>query len=174
VRKYFLTKLKIQTMKTQSILVMTALAISACTKTSLKEPQSQPIESVTKLAAASSENGRASARPVYYDGQLVTVNMVELSDDAAAQIIASNTSTNIIYASNDLDEPQDFNSVIDAIPTDGFNPLWLQKLIVFNPGFTPHQFFSDEEVLAAASGPAPEITLVNTGEIYRCSVIGPK
>jgi hypothetical protein len=70
-----------------------------------------------------------------------------------------------------LDDPQDFNSVIDAIPTDGFNPLWLQKLIVFNPGFTPHQFFSDDEVEAAAAGPNPQITLVNTGEIYRCAVI---
>jgi hypothetical protein len=29
-------------------------------------------------------------------------------------------------------------------------------------------------VLAAANGPTPEITLVNTGEIYRCSVIGSK
>jgi hypothetical protein len=100
--------------------------------------------------------------------------MVELSDDAAEPIIANNTSVNIIYAYADLDEPQPFNSVIDAIPTDGFNPLWLQMLIVFNAGFTPHQFTSDDEVLAAASGATPEITLVNTGEIYRCSVIGPK
>ncbi len=160
-------------MKTQSILVMAALAISSCSKTSLTEPQSQPIVSATKVAAASSENGRTSARPVYYDGKLFTVNMVELSDDAAKQIIASNTSANVIYAYNDLDDPQDFNSVIDAIPTDGFNPLWLQMLIVFNAGFTPRQFFSDDEVLAAASGPNPEITLVNSGEIYRCSVIGP-
>lgn len=160
-------------MKAQSILVMAALTISSCSKTSLTEPQSQSIESNTKVTTASNENGRESARPVYYDGKLVTVNMVELSDDAAAKIIASNTSANIIYAYNDLDEPQDFNSVIDAIPTDGFNPLWLQMLIVFNRGFTPHQFFSDEEVLDAASGSNPEITLVNTGEIYRCSVIGP-
>jgi len=100
--------------------------------------------------------------------ELSHVNMVQLSDKASAQLIANNTSTNVLYAYNDLDEPQDFNSVIDAIPTDGFNPLWLQKLIVFNAGFTPHQFFSEKEVLAAASGPNPEITLVNTGEIYRC------
>ena len=161
-------------MKAQSILVMAVLAISSCSKTSsLSEPQSQPMTLTTKAASSSSENGRESARPVYYDANLVTVNMVELSDNASEQIIASNTSTNTIYAYNDLDEPQDFNSVIDAIPTDGFNPLWLQKLIVFNSGFTPHQFFSDDQVLAAAGGSNPEITLVNTGEIYRCAVIGP-
>jgi hypothetical protein len=160
-------------MKAQSILVMAVLAISSCSKTTLREPQSQSMTLTTKAANSSSENGRESARPVYYDGKLVTVNMVELSDDASEKIIASNTSVNTIYAYNDLDEPQDFNSVIDAIPTDGFNPLWLQMLIVFNTGFTAHQFFSDDEVLAAASGPKPEITLVNTGEIYRCAVIGP-
>ena len=161
-------------MKTQSIFIVAALAISSFSKTSLTEPQHQSIVSAAKVANGSSENGRESARPVYYDGNLVTVNMVELSHDAAAKIIANNTSTNIIYAYNDLDEPQDFNSVIDAIPTDGFNPLWLQMLIVFNPGFAPHQFFSDEEVLDASGGSNPEITLVNTGEIYRCSVIAPK
>jgi hypothetical protein len=156
-------------MKTQTIFVMTALIISSCSKTSLNRVQSQ--QSLPEIANGGKENGVASARPVYYDGNFVTVNMVQLSDKAAAQLIANNTSTNVIYAYNDLDEPQDFNSVIDAIPTDGFNPLWLQKLIVFNAGFTSHQFFSDDEVLAAASGPNPEITLVNTGEIYRCSVI---
>ena len=98
--------------------------------------------------------------------------MKELSDDAAKQIIASNTSFNIIYAYNDLDEAQPFNSVIDAVPADGMNPLWLQMLIVFNQGYTPHQFYSDDEVLNAAT--TGEITLVNSGEIYRCSVIGPK
>ena len=97
--------------------------------------------------------------------------MVELS--ASEVLIANNKSINKIYASNDLDDPQDFNSVITAIPTDGFNPLWQQFLIVFNAGFTPHQFFSDVEVEDAAAGSNPEITLVNTGEIYRCSVIGP-
>ncbi|HKB44873.1 MAG TPA: hypothetical protein VKC90_10805 [Chitinophagaceae bacterium] len=160
-------------MKTNAILVIATLAILSCSKTSLTEPQSQSNVPATKVSTASnSENGVSSARPVYYDAKLFTVNMVELSKDAAAQIIASNTSANVIYAYNDLDEPQDFNSVIDAIPTDGFNPLWLQMLIVFNSGFTPHQFFSDDEVLNAASGPNPEITLVNTGEIYRFSVIG--
>jgi hypothetical protein len=161
-------------MKPQALLVMATLLISSCSKTYDKQPASGLNPSTNAAAQGGSENGRASARPVYYDGNLVTVNMVELSDDAAKQLIASNASINVIYASNDLDEPQDFNSVIDAIPTDGFNPLWLQKLIVFNAGFTPHQFTSDEQVLDAASGNNPEITLVNTGEIYRCAVIGPK
>jgi hypothetical protein len=157
-------------MKTQSILILASLAILSCNKSSLVEPQSSLS---TTIANNASENGRESARPVYYDDELFTVNMKELSEDAAAKIIENNISVNIIYAYNDLDDPQDFNSVIDAVPADGFNPLWLQMLIVFNPGFTPHQFFSDEEVLDAASGSNPEITLVNSGEIYRCSVIGP-
>jgi hypothetical protein len=61
-----------------------------------------------------------------------------------------------------------------AIQGDGFNPLWLQVLIVSNPGFTPHQFVSDVEVEAAAAGVNPEITLVVTDEVYRCSVVGRK
>src|SRR4029453_10878782 len=97
---------------------------------------------------------------------LFTVNMKELPDAASAATIAHNPSINEIYASNDLDEEQDFIPVIDAIQGDGFNPLWRQNLIVFNAGFTPHQFTSDEEVLAAAAGPNPAITIVETREVY--------
>ena len=63
--------------------------------------------------------------------------------------------------------------MIDAIQGEGFNPLWHQVLIVFNPGFTPHQFISEDEVLAAAAG-GSEITLVSTDEVYRCSIVGSK
>jgi hypothetical protein len=123
-------------------------------------------------AAQGSPNGAATRMPAYYDGELFTVNMFEVP--ASDPIIAHNSNANIIYATNDLDEEQDFAPVINAIQGDGFNPLWLQVLIVFNPGSTPHQFFSDVEVEAAAAAANPEITLVVTDEVYRCSVVGRK
>jgi hypothetical protein len=125
-------------------------------------------------SAAGNVNGAAGQRPAYYDGVLFTVNMKELPEDASAAVIANNESMNQIYASNDLDDEQDFISVIDAIQGDGFNPLWRQILIVFNAGFTPHQFASDDEIEKAATGANPEITLVETDEVYRCSVVGSK
>jgi hypothetical protein len=124
--------------------------------------------------AEASISGSAGQRPAFYEGDLFTVNMKEMPEQASASTIAHNGSINEIYASNDLDEEQDFISVIDAIQGEGFNPLWRQNLIVFNQGFTPHQFTSEEEVLAAAAGPNPEITIVTTDEVYRCSVVGRK
>jgi hypothetical protein len=126
------------------------------------------------LAAGGSDNGAAGQMPAYYDGELFIVNMKEMPDNASDALIDHNASINTIYASNDLDEEQDFIPVIDAIQGDGFNPLWQQVLIVFNEGFTPHQFFSDEDILAAATAPNPEITLVVTDEVYRCAVVGSK
>jgi hypothetical protein len=126
------------------------------------------------FGASGSMNGAAGQMPAFYDGELFTVNMKEMPDNASASLIGENSSINTIYASNDLDEEQDFFPVIDAIQGDGFNPLWQQVLIVFNAGFTPHQFVSDDQVLAAAAGAHPEITLVVTDEVYRCSVVGPK
>lgn len=128
----------------------------------------------TGVAHAASTNGAAGQMPAFYDGLLNTVNMKEMPDGASAALLAHNASVNTIYASNDLDEEQDFIPVIDAIQGDGFNPLWHQVLIVFNAGFTPHQFFSDDEVLAAAAGPNPEISLDMTDEVYRCSVVKQK
>ncbi len=126
------------------------------------------------FAAQGSMNGAAGQMPAFYDGAQFTVNMKEMPAGAEGSLLATNPSINTIYASNDLDEEQDFIPVIDAIQGDGFNPLWQQVLIVFNRGFTPHQFVSDEQVLAAAAGPDPEITLDVTDEVYRCSVVGPK
>ena len=124
------------------------------------------------LATAGSTNGAASQMLAFYEGQLFTVNMKQQPDNAGASLIGKNASINEIYASNDLDEEQDFIPVINAIQGEGFNPLWRQNLIVFNAGFTPHQFTSEAEVLAAAAGPNPEITIVVTDEVYRCSVVG--
>ena len=121
-------------------------------------------------ATQGSPNGAAGQMPAYYDAKLFTVNIFQVP--ASDTLIENDPTINIIYATNDLDEEQDFVPVIDAIQGDGFNPLWLQVLIVFNPGVTPHQFFSDDEVENAASGPNPEITLVVTDEIYRCAVVG--
>jgi hypothetical protein len=124
------------------------------------------------FAAGGSPNGAASQRPVFYEGKQVTVNMFEVP--SSETLLDHNKSTNTIYASNDLDDEQDFLSVIDAIQGEGMNPLWHQVLIVFNDGFTPRQFASEDEVLAAASGPDPEITLVPTDEVYRCSIVRTK
>ena len=127
-----------------------------------------------RTMAAASTNGAAGQMPAFYEGDLFTVNMKEMPDNASASTIAHNKSINEIYASNDLDEEQEFIPVIDAIQGEGFNPLWRQNLIVFNQGFTPHQFTSEDDILAAAAGPNPEITIVTTDEVYRCSVVGRK
>jgi hypothetical protein len=114
--------------------------------------------------------GKTTHIPAFYDGNQVTINIFELP--SSATLLASNKSVNTIYATNDLDEEQDFAPVIDAIQGDEFNPLWHQVLIVFNAGFAPHQFVSEEDVLRAAA--AGEVTLVETDEVYLCSVVGAK
>jgi hypothetical protein len=149
--------------------VLVPLLLNACDDSS----RPMALEPATH-AAEGNTNGAAGQMPAYYEGDLFTVNMKELPATASASIIAKNQSLNEIYASNDLDEEQDFIPVIDAIQGEGFNPLWHQNLIVFNPGFTPHQFVSEDEVLAAAAGPNPAITIVETDEVYRCSVVGRK
>jgi hypothetical protein len=124
-------------------------------------------------AAQGNTNGAAGQMPAFYEGRQVTVNMFEVPA-ADGSVLDRNANVNTIYASNDLDDEQDFFPVIDAIQGEGFNPLWHQVLYVFNAGSTPHQFTSEEQVLAAAAGAHPQITLVPTDEVYRCSVVGRK
>ena len=132
------------------------------------------LATLPRVSPAASKNGAAGQMPAFYEDKLFIVNMKEMPEGANDTLIPRNSSINEIYATNDLDEEQDFVPVIDAIQGEGFNPLWRQILIEFNPGFTPHQFTSADEVEEAASGANPEITLIETDEVYRCAVVGSK
>ncbi len=124
-------------------------------------------------ARAGSTSGSASAIPAYYDHNLFTIQFVEFSPAAEKTLLQHNTSLNFIYQSDPgLPGGQPFISVIDAIPTDGFNPIWEEVQITFTPGHTPRQLFSDTEVGDAFN--AGEITLTLTGEVYWCPVVGPE
>ena len=123
-------------------------------------------------AQADGTKGSASAIPAYYDGNLFKVQFVEFSAAAEKSLLQHNTSLNFIYQSDPgLPGGQPFISVIDAIPGDGFNPIWEEIQITFTAGHTPRQLLSDTEVEAAFD--AGEITLTPTGEVYWCPVVGP-
>ena len=121
---------------------------------------------------AASPNGSAGDMPAYYDGQLFTINFKQQPSGGEASLLTHNGSINTIYMSDQAEAVGVmFTSVLDAIQGDGFNPLWQEVQIVFKT-IPPQQFFSDNQILAAAA--AGQITLVPTTEVYRCSVVGTK
>ena len=120
-------------------------------------------------------NGSAGIMPAFYDAQLFSINFKELPPVAEQEVLARNRSINKIFMSDaGLPGGQPFVSVLDAIQGDGFNPLWEELQIVFKPGHTPHQLTRDDDILQATTGPDPEISLLATGEVYRCAVVGVK
>src|SRR5438876_5942419 len=122
---------------------------------------------------AASTKGNASVIPAYYDANLLNIQFVEFSATAEKQLLAHNSGLNFIYQSDPgLPGGQPFISVIDAIPGDGFNPIWEEVQITFTAGHTPRQLFSDTEIESAFD--AGEITLTFTGEVYWCPVVGRK
>jgi hypothetical protein len=119
-------------------------------------------------ALAASTNGSGGDMPAFYDCELFTINFKPVSlDPSHAQI-------NTIYIQDDLPMVLDqiTGQEVETPPKSGFNPLWLGIQIVFNSGFTPHEFCRDDDIVAAAA--AGEISLINTGQVFRCSVVGKK
>jgi hypothetical protein len=164
------------------ILAVTAMfivLIAACSKNLVnsisRQAGSAAVAGVPTNQGTTNTNGSGGDMPAYYDGELLTINFKEFPPTSEAILLAHNSQFNIIYQSDPgLPNNQPFISVIDAIPGGGFNPLWREVQIRFNAGFTPHQFFSDNDILPAAAGNNPEITLLPTTELYRCSVVGTK
>ena len=128
-------------------------------------------------AQAATAAGSSTTIQAYYDHQLFNIQFVEFSPAAEKTLsdnnLQHNQSLNFIYQSDPgLPGGQPFISVIDAIPGDGFNPIWEEIQITFTAGHTPRQLFSDDEIAAAVN--AGEITLDATGEVYWCPVVGHK
>ena len=122
----------------------------------------------TSSALASNPNGSGGDMPAYYDGQIFTINFKLLKPD-----LHKNPSFNTIYQCDACEASGlNFVSVLDAIQGDGFNPIWEEVQITFNPGVQPVQLTSDTAVLDAEA--AGQITLTDTEEFYRCSVVGSK
>ncbi len=127
---------------------------------------------VSGISKSASIQGTMSA---YFDRKLTQINYKTFDDEAARMLLDQHKSLNVIYTS---DEPLKvvgnskklFVPVIDVIGDAEVHTVWLEEQITFNPGFTPHQFFSDEQIDAAASGANPEITIAPTGVVYRCSL----
>jgi len=123
-------------------------------------------------AQAGSIRGSDRTIPAYYDHELFNIQFVEFSPAAERALLEHNQSLNLIFQSDSgLPGDQPFVSVIDAVPGDGFNPVWEEVQISFTSGHTPRQLFSDDEIEAAAA--AGEITLTFTEEVYWCPVVGP-
>jgi hypothetical protein len=154
-------------MKNLSIIVAVLfMAFAACKK----EPSPKPKQNSDQNSSAYRGQGHEIPNiNAYFDGSLYVINLMELSETSAASIIAHNTAVNEIYAYEDLDDPQPFLPIIDAVPGSDMNPMWRQVLIEFNAGFAPRQLTSEEELDAAIE--AGEVTEVETDEVYRCSVI---
>ncbi len=151
-----------------TILFGGALFMSSCSKKDMNSTQPQ-----TAASGKLKTNGITTTVPAYYDSTLFNIQLDQLSPQAAMIQIQNNPAINHIYQSDPgLPGGLPFISVIDAIPTDGMNPVWREVQIAFNNGFTPRQLYSDDQVLAAAAGPNPEITLTYTDEVYICPVMG--
>src|SRR5262249_2559221 len=122
--------------------------------------------------ASAQPNGRSTLMPAYYDDQIFQINFTELASEDT--LIAHNGSINFIYMSDEcMPGGNMFVAVIDAIQGDGFNPLWQEVQIHFdNPDFPCKQLTSDTDIVNAAMNGL--VSLEMTGEVYRCSVVGPK
>jgi hypothetical protein len=149
---------------------MMAQRDSACRAHDLAREVTMRVLLVTMALAAAAFAGKPTTMPAYYDGKLFTINFTELPAGGETATHDHNMSTNVIYQCDACSFG--FVSVLDAIQGDGFNPIWEEQQITFNDGFTPHQFFSDNEILDAQA--AGEITITDTDEMYICAVLGPK
>src|SRR5579864_6748060 len=122
--------------------IITLLFAASCSKTGIENQagsasNSTPtVEHKSTASTGNSKAGIGSAIHAYYDSTLLTILFVEFSPTAEANLIAHNGSINFIYRSDPgLPNNQPFISVIDAIPGDGFNPVWREVQLKFNPGF---------------------------------------
>src|SRR5260370_41664415 len=108
--------------------------------------------SLNGSAVAANDNGSGGDMPAFYDGELLTINFMELPSGGEQANIQRNGSINTIYMSDPgLPGGQPFVSVLDPIQGDGFNPLGGEVAYAYTAGHTPPPPQSDNRVLAPAA-----------------------
>src|SRR3989442_14495902 len=81
--------------------------------------------SLNGSAVAASDNGSAGDMPAFYDGELLTINCMELPSGGEQANIQRNGSDHTTYMSDHgLTGGQALLSVLDAIQGGGFYRLW--------------------------------------------------
>jgi hypothetical protein len=116
--------------------------------------------------APAAENGRATAMLGWYDCEQHVILHKDISEGAAAALAANNTQLNTIFIFPDMSNLD----VVDAIQTEGFNPLWQEVEVTWN--VTPYLLCSDDQIFAAEM--RGDVTLTTTGELESCPVVGPR
>ncbi len=106
---------------------------------------------------------------VYIQEKLVRAFLLGLTQNEISYVVGKHVPVSTIYSYSNLHMPAQFLPLTDDIAT---NPIWREIDIVFNPGFTAHQFTSVDELNAALHATNPEISLVNTDFYYRYTIIG--
>ena len=153
---------------------LTLLAISLCGAAAIAGAcSSDPTAVQDHMMGANASRATDSSQknvPALYDGQTFIINLKVEPPSAQGVLIDRKGLNNIYECDQCIADGVPFTFVIDAIPTDGMNPHWLEQQITFTAGHTPRQLLSDNDVAASlASG---EITLTSTNQVYRCSVVG--
>jgi hypothetical protein len=117
-------------------------------------------------SAGAGENGRGSAMPGYFDCQLVTILHADIPEGGAEALAEHNGQANLIFVFPDGSNLD----VVDAIPTQGYNPIWQEVEVTWNT--TPSLLCSAAQIFAAEE--RGDVTLEFTDEFETCPVAGPR
>jgi hypothetical protein len=116
--------------------------------------------------ASADATGRATAMLGWYDCEQHVILHKDISEGAAAALAAHNGQLNTIFIFPDMSNLD----VVDAIQTEGFNPLWQEVEVTWN--VTPYLLCSDDQIFEAEM--RGDVTLTTTGELESCPVVGPR
>jgi hypothetical protein len=124
-------------------LLALVVSLSACDSTSsaplpqttspIGPTMSAMMSATSGAMLTSNSTGIGGAMPAFCDAKLFTINFTELPPGGESSNLSHNGSINNIYQSDGCKPGgKMFVSVIDAIPMDGFNPLWQEVQVLFN------------------------------------------
>jgi hypothetical protein len=105
--------------------------------------------------------------PIYYNEFLAKALLWGLSQNEISYVIGKNIPVSTLYSYNDLHSPSQFIPVADDVSE---HPIWKQVNIEFNPGYTPYQFTSSDQINSALHAAPPEIRLVDTDFYFRYTI----
>lgn len=158
-------------------IVLTLFAAVSCNKYEIQniEPkQTMDVQKATRQLALNNPRGeldlsQLKTARVYFDFHSFYIQLKRVVDEPIWVEPPQKVYGAMLYVydkkSTSMPTKDIFYAVTSALPVSDHSMMWNLVAITFNPGFPQHQFYSDMQVMIAAQGVNPSITLTPTGVV---------
>lgn len=156
-------------------------AITSCSKTELQnmDPKTTVVEHREQPVSTQGPGllTKLQTQLTYFDWHTYNIQLTKIIDEPVVFLLPDRSEPANLYVYDAGIQPgpnnQPYLPVSSVNVTSSGKTVLREMVIQFNSGINPHQFYSEEDIMASVNGVHPLITVHATGRVYEAALFNP-